>query len=73
MGIFCRCTPDAQPWMSRTAETQRDPRVISLIPAGERPAHSSSASQSPGDRNEGPRPGWLGEALSLTQTLHLQT
>jgi len=42
MCIFYPRPPDAQPSMSRTAETQHDPRVISLIPVGERPAHSSS-------------------------------
>jgi hypothetical protein len=40
MGIFYRRRPD-QPWRYRTAETQPNPRVISLIPA-ERQALSLS-------------------------------
>jgi hypothetical protein len=70
MGIFYLRTPDAQPWMSRTAETQRDPRVISLIPAGERPAHSSSTKAWENETKALP-PGWFAEAFSLTHTFHL--
>lgn len=71
MCISYRRTPDAQPWMSQTAETQRDPRVLSLILAGERQVLSSSTKVWENETKVAP-PGWLAEALSLAQTFQLQ-
>ena len=69
MRIHDRRTPDAQPWMFRTAESQRDPRVIYLIPAGDRQALSWLTKAG---ENVTIPPGWLAEAFSFTQTLQSQ-
>ncbi len=71
MRIYDRRTPDAQPWMFRTAEIQRDPRVIYLIPAGDRQALSWLTKAGENVTKVIP-PGWLAEAFSLTQTLQSQ-
>jgi hypothetical protein len=72
MGLVYGRTPDAPPWMSGTVETQRDPRVVSLIPAGE----TSGLSSSTRSRQNGPKAtsrGLFVEPFSLTpQTFQLQ-
>ncbi len=70
MCIFYRRTPDAPPSRSRTAETQHDPRVISLILSGERQPHSS-LTKGQGERNEGSAARLVSGGVSLSPNLFI--